>query len=79
LHDIPESQQSLWGVQAEEKVTFTQLSLHAYQPRDAIRFRNGREVLLGELREGQRVKVLALALAEPEAVEQEAGARALVR
>jgi hypothetical protein len=68
LRDIPERRQVLWGVRPEEEVIFVQLSLEAYQPRDAVRFGNGREILLRELREGQRVEVLSLAPAD--AVEQ---------
>jgi hypothetical protein len=47
-----------------EEVTFTQISAAANSYRDAVRFRNGRLVRLQELREGQRVKVLDLSLAE---------------
>lgn len=65
LHDIPARLQSDLGVGPEEEVTFTQLNASANSYRDAIRFRNGREVRLQELREGQRVEVLDLSLAEP--------------
>ena len=64
LRDIPEDLQSRFQVGASEEVTFVQLSANAYQYRDAVRFRNGREVRLQELSEGQRVKVLDLSLAE---------------
>ena len=37
-----------------------QLSAEAYQHRDAVRFRNGRDVLLQWLRCGQQVEVLSL-------------------
>jgi hypothetical protein len=47
-----------------EEVTFTQISAAVNSYRDAVRFRNGREVRLQELREGQRVRVLDLSLAE---------------
>jgi hypothetical protein len=48
-----------------EEVTFTQLTASEYSYRDAIRFKNGHEILLQELREGQRVRVLDLSSAEP--------------
>jgi hypothetical protein len=42
----------------------TQQSAEAYQYRDAVRFQNGREVLLQRLRCGQRVNVLSLSSSE---------------
>jgi hypothetical protein len=45
-------------------VTFTQLTAQPYAYRDAVRFSNGREVLLQKLEPGQRAIVLSLALAE---------------
>ena len=60
LRDIPEDLQRQFDVQATEEVTFVQLSAEAYQYRDAVRFRNCREVLLQRLRCGQRVQVLCL-------------------
>jgi hypothetical protein len=45
-------------------VTFTQITAAANTYRDAVRFTNGREVRLQELREGQRVRVLDLSAAE---------------
>ena len=47
-----------------EEVTFTQRTPAAYTYRDAIRFANGEVMLLQELREGQRAKVLDLSAAE---------------
>ena len=58
LRDIPQALQI--GVNATEEVTFVQLSAEAYQYRDAVRFGNGREVLLQCLRCGQHVEVLSL-------------------
>jgi hypothetical protein len=52
------------GRRALEEVTFVQLSAEAYQYRDAVRFRDGREVLLQRLRCGQRVEVLSLCSSE---------------
>ena len=64
LEDIPVRLQHEFGVGAVEEVTFTQITATAHSYRDAVRFRNGREVRLQELREGQRVKVLDLSCAE---------------
>ena len=60
LRDIPTDMQRQLDVQATEEVTFVQLSAEAYRYRDAVRFRNGREVLLQQLKFGQRVEVLSL-------------------
>ena len=46
---------------ASEEVIFVQLSATAYEYRDAVRFMNGREILLQKLRCGQQVDVLGLA------------------
>jgi hypothetical protein len=64
LQDIPVRLQRDLGVEAVEMVTFTQISPAANSYRDAVRFSNGREVRLQELREGQRVRVLDLTMAE---------------
>ena len=45
-------------------MVFTQISAAVNSYRDAVRFPNGRQIRLQELREGQRVKVLDLSLAE---------------
>ncbi len=45
-------------------VTFTQMSAMEYHYRDAVRFKNGGEVLLQRLEEGQRVEVLCLSMRE---------------
>lgn len=72
LQDIPRQLQSEIGVTECEEVTFTQLSALPNTYRDAIRFENGREVLLQKLKPGQRVKVLCLSLpdevAEPKGI-----------
>jgi hypothetical protein len=60
LREIPEWVQRQLGVGASEPVTFVQLSARAYEYRDAIRFKNGRELLLQRLPEGQQVDVLGL-------------------
>ena len=64
LQDIPTRLQRDLQIGPAEEVTFTQLTASEYTYRDAIRFKNGHEVLLQKLSEGQRVKVLDLASAE---------------
>lgn len=64
LQDISARMQQDLCVSAVEEVTFTQISASVNSYRDAVRFRNGREVRLQELREGQRVKVLDLSFAD---------------
>ena len=64
LQDIPERLQREFDVGPNEEVTFTQLTAQPYAYRDAVRFDNGREVLLQKLEPGQRAVVLSLALAE---------------
>jgi hypothetical protein len=64
LQDIPLRLQHDLGVGSAEPVTFTQISAAVNSYRDAVRFLNGREVRLQELREGQRVRVLDLSVAE---------------
>jgi len=64
LQDIPVRLQQDFSVGPVEDVTFTQISAMVNSYRDAVRFTNGREVRLQELREGQRVRVLDLTFAE---------------
>jgi len=64
LRDIPERLQREFGLGPVEDVTFTQISAAPNTYRDAVRFSNGRQIRLQELREGQRVRVLDLSLAE---------------
>lgn len=64
LHDIPVRLQNDLGVGPVEKVTFTQITAQINAYRDAVRFANGKEVRLQELREGQHVRVLDLSMAE---------------
>src|SRR6266446_4589121 len=61
LRDIPEALQLQLGLNPIEEVTFVQLSAEAYQYRDAVRFQNGREILLQRLGCGQQMEVLSLA------------------
>jgi hypothetical protein len=64
LHEIPAVLQRKFGVGPEQEVTFTQMTAAVNSYRDAIRFSNGREVLLQQLPEGQHVEVLDLSSAE---------------
>ena len=64
LQDISARMQQELSVGPAEEVTFTQISAAVNSYRDAVRFRNGREARLQELREGQRVKVLDLSVAD---------------
>jgi hypothetical protein len=64
LHDIPERLQHDLAVGPIEEVTFVQLSATPYRFRDAVRFTNGRDIRLQELREGMRVRVLKMSLPE---------------
>lgn len=61
LKDVPGEMQRQCHVAGREAVTFTQLSADANSYRDAIRFRNGFELRLQDLREGMRVEVISLA------------------
>jgi hypothetical protein len=58
LENVPRRFQQTLGISASEDVTFTQLSAEAFQYRDAVRFRNGSEMLLQRLGEGLRVRVI---------------------
>jgi len=60
LQDIPEHVQRQLGVGATENVVFTETSAEAYRHRDAVRFRNGREVLMQSLNCRQRVRIISL-------------------
>jgi hypothetical protein len=60
LDGIPAHTQRSFGVSAAERVTFTQLGFEPYTYRDAIRFSNGKEVLLQHLPEKQTATVLSL-------------------
>jgi hypothetical protein len=64
LGDISEDVQRSCCVGASEEVTFTQLTATPNRYRDAVRFKNGREILLQRLNQGQRVRVLQLSLVE---------------
>jgi len=63
LEDIPARLQNQLGIGPVEDVTFTQISAAVNSYRDAVRFANGCEVRLQELREGQRVRIIDLSMA----------------
>ncbi len=71
LKDIPKSLQRELGVADTEEVRFVQTSAEVNTYRDAVRFPNGRQVLLQALREGQRATVLSLGPSELEPVPEE--------
>ena len=66
LKDIPKSLQRELCVGEVEEVKFVEISAEANTYRDAVRFKNNRQILLQALREGQRVAVLSVALRETE-------------
>jgi hypothetical protein len=66
VSNIPPAIQKTLGIGLVEEVMFTELSACPYEYRDAVRFRNGRQVLLQTLGEGVHFKVLSLDMIEPE-------------
>jgi hypothetical protein len=60
MNQIPDWLRRDFALQAVEDVTFVQLSADAYRYRDGIRFRNGKQVLLQNVREGVCFKVLSI-------------------
>ena len=75
LRDIPSEIQKALQTQPAELVTFTQLTATPNAYRDAVRFQNGRELLLQELSEGQQVTIVDLAVTD----QPVAAARAFAR
>jgi hypothetical protein len=69
LCDIPKNLQRELGVGEIEEVEFVETSAQADVYRDGFRFQNGLQLLLQELRPGQRVRVLSMELTESEAIE----------
>ncbi len=61
VKDVPTDLQRQCRVTEREAVTFTQLTADVNSYRDAIRFRNGFEIRLQDLREGMRVEVISMA------------------
>jgi hypothetical protein len=64
LRGLPARQQQELGVGPVEEVTFTQINASVNNHRDAVRFSNGLEIRLQDLRTGLQIKVLDLSLAE---------------
>ena len=71
LRDIPKRRQEELGVGEVEEVTFVEQSAEAFRYRDAVRFPNGREILLQDLPCGLRVEVLSLDSADQVEAEPE--------
>ena len=75
LREIPKTLQRELNVEETEHVTFTEISAEVNSYRDAIRFSNGRQLLLQRLREGQRVTVVSVSPAVEDELLTEADAR----
>jgi hypothetical protein len=71
LRDISQDLQRRLGVAEAEEVTFVEQSAEAFRFRDAVRFTNGKEILLQHLQPGQRVDVMSLCGAKDEIKAQE--------
>lgn len=69
VRNIPKRLQRELGVSETEEVVFIETTAEVNSYRDAIRFQNSRQVLLQELREGQRVRVLSTEVAELDPIE----------
>jgi len=69
VSDIPKNLQRELGVGEVEEVQFVEITAEVNTYRDAIRFANGRQALLQQLREGQRVRVLSTGVEEFEPIE----------
>jgi hypothetical protein len=73
VQDIPANLQCECGLQEEaEEAVFTQVTADVNAFRDAVRFKNGVELSLQRLAEGQRIRVLDLSSAEDEKTAPEA-------
>lgn len=60
FEDTPESARTRCGVAEAEEVTFVQLTAAANVHRDAIQFRDGRQMLLQLLPEGVTMRVISI-------------------
>jgi hypothetical protein len=69
LRDIPKNLQRELGVGEMEEVQFIQTTAEVNTYRDAVRFKNCRQALLQQLREGQRVQVISIGVEEFEPAE----------
>jgi hypothetical protein len=70
LRDIPKGLQRELEVGETEEVWFIETTAEVNTYRDAVRFKNCRQALLQQLREGQRVRVLSTGVEEFEPVEE---------
>jgi hypothetical protein len=66
MNRIPETLRSDLALDAVEDVTFVQLTAEPFQYRDAVRFANGKQLLLQSVREGVRFTVLETFIGESE-------------
>jgi hypothetical protein len=57
MNRIPEGIRRQFALSAQEEVVFTQLTAEPFHYRDAVRFHNGRHLLLQSLQEGVLFKV----------------------
>jgi len=71
LQDIPERLQQQLDVGSVEEVIFVEQGADAFRYRDAVRFGNGREILLQQLACGQAVQVLSPDSAESEQTQRQ--------
>jgi len=69
LRNIPKNLQRELGIGKIEEVQFVETTAEVNTYRDAVRFKNRRLALLQQLREGQRVQVLSVAIEEFEPAE----------
>jgi hypothetical protein len=69
LSDIPKNLQRELAIGEVEEVQFVELTAEVNTYRDAVRFHNGRQALLQQLREGQRVHVVSTGVEEFEPAE----------
>lgn len=69
LWDIPRNLRRELGIGEIEEVQFIETTAEVNTYRDAVRFRNCRQLLLQQLREGQRVHVLSVSVEEFEPAE----------
>jgi hypothetical protein len=64
MNRIPDTLRKKFALGAVEDVTFVEMSAEPFEYRDALRFANGRQILLQSLREGIMFVVLATRLDE---------------
>jgi hypothetical protein len=60
VQTLPNEFRKQYGLDADEVVLFTQLSLKDFTHRDGLRFRTGADISLQRLTPGQRVTVMSL-------------------